>query len=373
MYDCYHNVIGFTDKDCPCNQSDDRPEDYDVSESGIYLDGLIPIDELDGYNKCDEGLWTMLYDARADAIRAFVGDTNVKLGERFTSKRLPALGIVIGKPKAYAELKIRKNYGVLRLCCAPVRGGYMTLNNIGLVFSSVGDVRVALRSSNSDIPIKEWDITTVAGRLASVPEALTLPLYDKLAGEGMEYYFTYIYDEANKPRDTIVDCGCGSWRPVFDTNNPYYVKPNTRRTGFANWCMPGAMSVNSISELYDEPLPSSLDSKSAGISINVSFTCKVDEVLCNTKIDWHGDPLAMSIALAIRYRTAMIIAEEVIRNPKPSEANMTQAAEWAAGAAEWAKHYEGAVEYITSQANLTANDCLRCKDVFEIVRSPVVA
>ena len=105
-----------------------------------------------------------------------------------------------------------------------------------------------------------------------------------------------------------------------------------------------------------------------GLTLEVDLGCKVDEVLCEDALDFVSNPLALSIALAIQYKAAALLADEILRSPLINRENMVNREEWEEDALVWTEKYNDHVNYIVDEADRTANDCLACKDVLGFTR-----
>ena len=86
--DCYENIIGLSRTECTC-YDDDKPADFDTSESGLYLDELEPLDQLEGLDNCEKGsVWEAMEKARENAVRFFIQDTNSKLLQTYQTMKV---------------------------------------------------------------------------------------------------------------------------------------------------------------------------------------------------------------------------------------------------------------------------------------------
>jgi len=365
MYECYNNIIGFTQEDCDCIATD-RPEDYNVSTSGLYLDGLAPISGLIGLARCEKSMWDILEQARADAIKEFVVNSNTLLANRFILKRSIVNRQVLGEVKEKEVYNNTKNYAVVRVVCAPIRGGVWTIKGLGGVFTGTETIPVTIYNNLGAVVSGPHNITATNGVHSHIPLDIELPLYSKYL-QPLEYYFVYAFDALSLPKDTELNCGCGNWVPNFNMNSPYYNDINARKSApWANYVMLGGVEINSLTELED--MPSTMTNNMFGLTIEGNFNCKVGEVLCEDALDFKGNPLALGMALAIRYLTGVKVAKRIIDSGLLTRENMLDREEWESNVEDWQEEYDQHVNYIVEQADHTANDCFTCKDIIEMTR-----
>ena len=364
MFDCYDKIIGLSDSDCVCTQPG-RPADYDTSKSGIYLDELSSIARLIGLAECDKTVWDILEKARSSAVKQFVADTNALLGKKYSLKRKAATSQIIGQIKHKDTYSPTKNYAVVPIVCAPVRGGIMRLHRLGATFTQTGTFDLQLYN-NVDGLVETFTMSTVANKLTTTTIDKEYPLYSKYA-QPLEYYLVYPFDAANLPKATHVHCGCGGWTPVFDKNNPYYLNIGQRKSaGWSDFVMVGGKEILSLTELESEV--TGVGNSMFGISIDASFSCKVDEVICEGAMDFVGNPLALSAALAVQYAAGAYVARKVMKSAILNIENMVGLDDWEYDEMTWMEKYNEKVNYIVSQVDHTANDCLTCKDIHGLTR-----
>ena len=219
MYECYDKIIGLSETDCDCTATD-RPTDYNVSNSGLFLDELASVSSLVALAKCDKTVWDLLQKAVSGGLKQFVADSNALLGKKYRLKRKAVSGQVLGQIKAKDVYQPSKNYGVVTISCSPVRGGFMRLKNIGGVFEAAGTISVELRDNVNGL-LNTFTLNTIADKHVTTPVDLMLPTYSKYM-QPLEYFLVYQFGNANRPKDTEISCGCGGWTPSFNRDNPHY-------------------------------------------------------------------------------------------------------------------------------------------------------
>jgi len=365
-FEQYKNIIGLTQIDCP-DETEGRPDDYNVSLSGLYLDELALIHGAMKIGLCEKNWWDIISRAVDAAIKNFVADANALLIREYKPKRPPVRAQVFGEVKA-RDLYDNdlKNYGVLRLSCAPIRGGYFRLNSLGTIFQNTGTLEVSIYN-NVDGLIESITLDTTANKHTITAVGKSYPMYSKYA-RPLEYQIVYSYPTDNQPKGNKLNCGCGNWEPKFNCNDPYTYAGNKKSVKWANYVMVGGNDINSLSEL--DELPTTADLNMRGLTMDIDFYCSNDELI-NGGMDFVANPLALSAALAIRYLAGVYVAQEILKSPLLERENMVAQEDWEDSETEWFEQYKNHTAYLVQNVNLSANDCLSCRSVGELTTAGV--
>lgn len=371
-FKCYDNIIGLSQTDCECTATD-RPVDYNVSKSGIYLDQLTNISKLMSLNECEKSFWDILEDAKKFTISKFVKDTNLLLGEKYKLKRQNVKEVVLGQIKAKDIITPTKNYGVVRFVCAPVRSGYVTIKKIGTIFDNVFEPEMMLYNNVDGFLQNILMSETLVNKHQADEVNITLPLHSKFVDQ-LEYYFVYEFEGGANPKKNKLNCGCGGWTPDFDLDNPYFNNIGSPKSApWSDYVMLGGGQINSLSEVTEiDGLDETTFSKYLhGLTFEVGFNCKVDEVVCKDSLDFVGNPLALGVAFAILYGTGYEVANRLLKDDQMERYNLINGEEWEADQIEWMEKYNQHINYIAEEASIAGNDCLTCKDVIGMTRSGI--
>lgn len=369
MFECYNNIVGFTSRECDCTSSG-RPADYNESKSGLYIDDLAPIDRLVNLAPCDSDMWKILTAARGNAIKKLVADSNALLASKYSLKRQSAHNQFIGEIKSNELVNHEKSYSVVRIVCSPIRGGRMIIRNVGVLSEDPGDIQFKILNNLGDVVQALTNIeSVVSNKYKTATIDLELPLYSKYVDQ-LEYYVMIL--DTWQLKATKVNCGCGNFTPSFNTDNPYYNAIGTHKNyEWADYVIVGGHQVDSESELDD--LPNKTGNDMWGIGLEIDFSCKVNEVICEKTLDFQGNPLAMSLALAVNYLSAVNVGEAIIKSDLLNRANMLGIEEWEDSIVVWNEKYNEHINYIVSNVDHTANDCLTCKDFLQMTRQGLFA
>lgn len=373
---CYTGAVGLARRSCPC--VDVPPDGYNDSESGLYVadEGLIA--DLGGFDECGDGsIWDTLDAARSRAIRTFIADTNGMLAGMHKQRRSQWSG-GIGRSENTGYQTLTKDYAGLRIGCAPVRGGYMKVTKIGGWFQTSGDVDVLVYDKHNTL-ITTKTITVVGGKhtVATLTAAIELPLYDDYL-DISEYFFVYdVSALPGLPAHNRTKCNCGgSFKGVYNTQEPYFNSMKAERVygktyGYADWVMAAGWSGDSLTG-FDDTTTTAPDNLH-GLTLFAEFGCKIEEVLCSGELNFSGNPLAMSIAHAIKYKADEYFAMDLLSGTRLNRVQLTNRETWVQMQAYWRGKYNEHVNYIVANANLNANDCLTCRSIAQMAVNGVFA
>jgi hypothetical protein len=358
---CYATAIGLSQSPCNCAGA---PDDYNLSDSGLYLDELEPLSSAGGYDDCSDGsIWDIMSRSRDEAIRAFIADTDALMigGQGVRLKRHPFKGVV-GEGYSKEEVTGLSTYAGVRLHCARVRSGTLKIRKIGTCFSETGTIAVTVYNNRNAIVGGPYTVNTTAGStvLTTLATPLELPLLDPYSGS-TEYFL--VYDTTGvTPRRNKIHCGCGGFKVHFNAQAPYCEAPQDHwrnDKAWANWMMVGGWDGDTLTDFDDTT--SGAGSYLNGLFIEGEIYCSVSEVLCESALDFNSDPLAMSSAFAIRWRAGSIMAQKMMLSTKLNRSQMVNRDALTAARREWDARYNETVQYIAQNANLTLSDCVECK------------
>lgn len=363
---CYDNIIGLSRTECPCH--DPKPAQYNVSQSGLYLDELEPLNSLDGFDNCEAGsVWDAMDKARSEAVKKFMADSNALLMRNFKLRREPWTGS-IGEAAARDWLESSYNYAGIRINCAPVRSGILKIKGIGTLFQTAGS-RTAWIYNNLNQLIATLTLNTGSGLHTANVQDIELPVLQKNTTQ-TEYFIVYEVDPANKAKLNKIHCGCGGFKPRFDVHSPYWNLTNkTGANAWGNWVMVAGWQGNTLTDFYQCDTCQSCAVSGEylnGLTLDIEIGCNLGENFCKGQLDFNTDPLALSIAYAIRYAAAVGLAERLMLSGTLNRANLINREALQAARAEWNSRYIEAVRYIAENPDISRTDCLDCKSAFSM-------
>ncbi|RKX64672.1 MAG: hypothetical protein DRP42_05980, partial [Tenericutes bacterium] len=184
---CFENIIGLSRT--PCNDYTGLSADYTTSDSGLYLDELIPLSKWETVLNCKVGelVFPFMEKARDSAIIDFRIDATAILAAQAKLRRRPFKGQV-GKVKRDSTLSLTVGnwYGVV-LKCDDIVGGEVAVSNIGTLFDTTGAISLRIYNNLNEL-ITTVALNTVADALELNTVSVTLPMHSDYV-ENLEYYF----------------------------------------------------------------------------------------------------------------------------------------------------------------------------------------
>lgn len=363
---CFDQIIGITKSECECFGDIDR---YD-SLSGLYIDGLIELSDVFNLVNCQNGndVSEVIKKSFEEAKKEFMADFNSNLLANFRNNRKPFFG-VIGRSAYKSNIDtFHGNIAGVRVACADVVGGSLKIKKVGMIFNATSTVRVHVKD-NLNTYYGFWDLPTqeAANKVSSVD--LELPLHSPYT-DNLEYFFYYQTSPYIKPKKNDIKCGsCGSFRPKFDMDRPYYNSQTGGQYGWANWVMAGGFSTPlPLDQDPEEKDFSCMDRRSSnmlyGITLYVDLGCDTNLILCNDSLDFTS-PIPIATAHAIRYRAGAIILEKLIRSQMINRLTMVNRDEKKEAVVYWNEKYQSLLNYIITNLNFDDTDCLCEKPKFE--------
>lgn len=366
--DCYESIIGLTRSDCPCYT--DIPDNAADSLSGLYLDELVGLSFIQSMTDCDNGndLFFNMEKARDNAISTFQADTNALLLRSFKMRRNPFYG-GIGRAISNNNVSLSTgNYLGVRMYCNNVKGGIIYIKSIGTLFNNTGVVSLDIYNNLGEL-VKQYDLTTVANTHTQNTVDLELPLHSDYT-DHLEYFFIYQLG-AITPKINDIKCNCGNFKPVFNCSKPYYNVKHDTVYGWADWLMVGGINSATIPDFTD--CGCNTNNYLYGLTFQVEIKCKVSEVLCHEQLDFEGNPLAAAMAIAIQNKAGEILGDWVLRSGNLNRFTLLNTEQFVNDLASFKATYDQMIEYIVESADITQNDCLTCKDIYEMAKRGIFA
>lgn len=364
---CFDGVVGLASCACPCIE-ELAPTGWDAANSGLYVNDLLPLDMAEGSDRCNDpqNPWNLLSNSLEQAKIMLANDVKAGLMKRNQLTRKPFTGM-IGEKASRNALTLSKPYAGVRIMANKVKGGYYRLTSIGGVFAATGTVSVQIYDRFNAAIGSPISISTTAGQWAETACNVKLPLWVDGA-EYAQYFLLYSVNQNNIPRAIkpyCPPCNRGTTPPIFSVEAPHYQKGWTGALGWANWIMVGGFEADNITDfdlLADEVFTSEYTN---GLTITGELYCDPITSVCLSELN-YSDPVALSLAHALRYMAAIIAAEKIIRNPAPYRNSQVSREILATDIQQWWKDYEANVNYATYNAELTNSDCIFCKPAFSM-------
>jgi len=367
---CYEYIIGLSRTNCKCYTI---PDDASESLSGLYLDELESLNFISAITNCENNgdVWEQMERSRQIAVTMFRGDVNALMMNHFVLRRQNFSG-GIGRAVVKNTLtQVAGQWYGMRIWCENVKSGYMLIKNIGTIFEQTGAISLQIWNNLGEL-VTTVDLNTLANKHQLNTESIELPLHSPYI-EHLEYYLIY-QAGANQAKNNDLKCACGGFKPYFDIHRPYCrTTQHERNYMWSNWVMVGGFHANTLPSFNTDTMPYTTSNMLYGLTLEVDIKCRVDEVLCYESLDFEGNMLARAMAIAIQHKAASTMASWVINSGNLNRFTMINTEQTILDIAKWDGTYTEMIKYIAENVNITTNDCLYCKDIFEMARTGILA
>jgi len=335
--DCLNGLVGLSDRDCPCF-TDDRPSDYNQSETGYYLTDPeygFPLKEavFAGSDCSDDSVWDMLLKARNKAIRDFQTDLQAALYTERASRYSVFSGL-IGKDTSSTTRNLNGTYQGLLITSKVVKGGVLKISRIGLDIDTTTTVTVKIYSSkDTSSPIFSLPVTGNANQLTytNIPIPVELPLYDEEVSE-LRYYIVY-ESPTFKPRNNKLTC-CG------------------RKPGWMQYLYAAGYNSNDL-------LGETGDTATNGIILQAHLFCDQLQWICDMD-EVEGYNVKSVIGRAIQMKGAVKIISQILRSGNLNLYTMSNREAMYADKKRLQRDYENQVIWLAENIPAGVSDCFMC-------------
>lgn len=357
---CYDNIIGLSRTECSCFDTG-KPEGFNTSNSGLYLDELQPLNQVADLTDCSNtDVWTVLSRAREQAINTFIADSSALMLRYYNASRQAWQG-QIGESVGRDTLTIATTYAGVRIKCASIKSGKLKIRNIRTLFANTGTVTLTIYDNLNRTVCDPISLDTTANALkANAQTSLELPLQQSDNPE-TEYFLVFEVG-SNQVKNNKISCGCGSWKAKWSSENPYYLTGNAAPSsyGWGNWIMVSGWKGDTLTDF--DNVTTGATQYMNGLALDISVYCDVTEVLCRDSIAFTGeDPLALSIAYAIWYKAGEFTIGRLLNTTILTRANVINRDLLPDLAQEWQAKYNEHIHYIVQNAPIQHTGCLACK------------
>ena len=339
-------------------QSSLSVSEYSESDSGLYITDLLPEEEINGLQSCDETIWNLMVKARTNAIREFQAALNTTMTRRWNLKKSTFEGFV-GDAKGAQYMDTTPVYAGIRIRTNPLRSGYLKIKRIMAMFEATGTISATIYDQHGTAVTPSFNINTTAGGRAITTVNIELPLLGDFEQE-QDYFLVYEYSGANRPKLNLTTCGCGGskFTPFRDVNN-YPVNGNySGKQAWQNFILIGGWQQDDLDfDSADDQVSIYMN----GLSLEIETGCDMAKGLCSMLSGFDSNQYAMSAAMAIQRRAAAWLVKRRRSSSSPNRNNLVLTDGLKAQLAEWEGEFAEIMQFLSSNIPATANDCLECK------------
>ena len=115
------------------------------------------------------------------------------------------------------------------------------------------------------------------------------------------------------------------------------------------------------------------DSYMNGLTFQCEFKCKVNDVLCDEYLDFEANPLALSMAHAVNYKAGELLMNKIQMSPNLNRENMINTEAMDAARPVYIQKYEDILKYVIDTVDVTATDCLECREWLNVVKKGILS
>ena len=313
------------------------------------------------------GIWSIMSHARDNAVRAFIADTNSKLLELNRLKRQPFYG-TIGRRTYKQNRSPNQTYAGVRWYCADIVGGVAVIKKIYTLFSQTGTITLYVYNKFNEL-LGTYTLNTTANILTE-NDISDLELDFHVDFESNPEYFFVFQVGANVPKDNQSDSSCCGKGVRFDTRKPYFWSQSNKTVGWADYIMCGSCEVDTL-DFMD--LGFTTTNYMNGLLFEVEFKCKIGETICKDELDYTANPLAASIAFAVRYKAGETLLTDFLASDKLTRYAMINGEEALANIEMYQTKYKDLLDYIVKEVDIKATDCFECDDILKLKKTGIFA
>lgn len=353
---CLENIIGLSRRNCDCFQ-EDRPTDYNVSKSGIYLDELegLSIRGVDTSVDCgDASPWSLMTNAISNGILRFKTDLLSAVRQRF-KERFTEFDGIIGL-RVFNDAMPSNQLGALngiKIDSNCIKGSMFILKKIDAFFDTdLVDLPVKIYQTGSNTPVAEFTIDATANvrHTNTLDPVVELPLwidgYDEFA-----YYIVYDLPLGVAPlNNKLHGCSPCMGKAKFASMNPWH-----------QWIEIGGIA----SPLYvSTDLLDMIGTNSYGYGLNLhaNVICKKSSMICddNDDFDFENDEIALHIAYSIRLAAGISLFNLILQRPDSAYVAINEE-QINFLISQYSEDYKNRLQYLA--INIQPNsDCYTCGD-----------
>lgn len=351
---CWDNIIGITRKSDICIDEVGIPIDYNISNSGLF------IDELRGINLrlvqdlgTETDLWDRIEVSKENAIRAFQIDILNEV-RKSNHSRIDLFKGNIGSQRYTKNLSVSNTYAGVRMYCNAIRGGYFHLTGINTIFGTTGQITVTVYNNLSEDAITSFTINTTANRVESNSIDLSLPLWND-EYDNLEYYF--IYELTQTPKDNQPTCNCGGVHWCFNVQNPCFADGKATKDRWRQFAMVGGTQGDTISDRENWYTSKVMN----GIVLIGQYQCNPIVYFCNEDQDFENNDYDIAVAYAILYKTGEFLMDEFLDTREITRYTALGLEVINNNREYYNSRYIEMINFLSSNIDINRFGCLKCK------------
>lgn len=338
--DCLKNVIGITREPCECLE-DDLPEDYSLSDSGLYMDELpeapLSLKSINSITDCGRDLGKILTNSRQQAIAEFKRDLYKHLQVRMVKKIKPFSGNVGGMVYGI-NVNLNSTYAGLMLQSKNIRGASLMLNKIHVAFNASKTFDLYLYKVISGVPQLIQTFNLESQSSAWKDNVLVTPVELPLSEDGLpvDYYFVYELD-GQLPKDNSPSCNCG-----------------LKESDMQQYFVPKGIFGDDIHSL------SNTTKYANGLVLSLEASCGNEGLICDSYT--NNEFIQTAVQWSILRKAVEILIFAILNSDEVNRYTMAKREQMTHNAYRLSKKFNNDVQWISENINLKDSDCFTCND-----------
>lgn len=345
--ECLENIIGITNSNCECVLSgltDEQVASAKISTSGLYLDGNleggVSLAEVKLLENCGE-YYRLANKAIKSAQKAFADDVQIAISSKYKAAKARFMG-ELGRLQYAGAMAVQSPLQFLKVEPLVQSAAVMKVNNVRINLNTTKEavtvklIQVLEGLTHGDV-IFEAQVNTVANRFISVEIPVNLQVPLSINNRVVNYYFVWERTGAELPMDNAVSCGCSGGDAYAQ-----YVK------------LKGGQAQD-----YDN-LGAGTDGFAHGLSVDAEIFCETGGLVCSEFR--KEDRIALVSAWSVLYKAGELLIEYVLQSPEINRFTMMNREYLWGKRNHFKAEYNNRIAYLSSEIDITANDCFVCRD-----------
>lgn len=330
MKECLEGLVGLSQSDCDCYNSELTPE-LKESSFGLFIDDLEGIDMelIKNAIGCGDTLLKNFSKIYASSVIHFESDLQVAISESFRQRFKPYNGR-IGEKKYDRPLAASSLVG-LKLSTANVDGASIVVKSLDLYFNAAGTINLQVYKNEEHLTDLDIAINVVEGKtFFEFPNPIKLPIVE--SGVRNDYYFVYAPGTL-LPMNNKLSCGCAG----IETIRNKFLKP---------YGVQGASFESLTTANY-----------AFGLSLNALISCSVDNMLCDFALD---DMFQRRIAMALWYKLGVLTIEKLFSSREINFDTFSDREYLYTRKKKFESNYKNIILWLSENTNIQNSDCFIC-------------
>jgi hypothetical protein len=317
--------------------TDTEPADYDESDSGFHLtDADYGLEIID---RCEVDGWTLLTNAREEAIDQFKSDLSASLLNEYDKSISPYSGL-IGKLKHTGIQNVTKAFVGHSYKPRRLKGAKWVIKKFHAALSASGTFNVHVASNDPTFTTITQALALTANQFTAIAPSsgtIELPFYSIYEDEELEYFITLERASAY-PRNNSIACSTCGGAP----NYPKYMEVN------------GIQADDTIGTGY------SYSSFAHGLAIEGYLSCDALGWLCELD-ELNGFEVKSVLARCIQQLGAAKAIEKLVHKQVVNLCTLYSLDQLMAKQNFLNQRYANNVLWLVQNMPKTANSCFTCK------------